>query len=285
VAVNAGAGNDTVKVGTSMAGKLTVNGGGGSDTLVGPNATNTWNITGSSAGDLNADTKFMAVENLVGGTGSDTFKFRDGMGITCALNGGSGTDTLNYSAYTIGVTVNLRTGTATGVAGGVRDIENVTGGAGNDTLTGNAANNLLRGGAGNDSISGGGGNDILLGGAGNDSLHAGSGRSLLIGGLGADRIIGDSADDIVIGGTTSHDLNDAALLAILSEWKRTDETYQQRISHLIKGGGRNGLILLNTTKVFNDIAHDVLTGGQGLDWFFQSPLDTITDRIPPERVN
>ena len=48
-------------------------------------------------------------------------------------------------------------------------IENAIGGAGNDTLQGNAANNMLRGGGGNDWLDGEGGADQLFGGTGNDT--------------------------------------------------------------------------------------------------------------------
>ena len=48
----------------------------------------------------------------------------------------------------------------------IRNIENVIGGSGNDTLTGDALANSFIGGAGNDLLKGGGGNDVLDGGAG-----------------------------------------------------------------------------------------------------------------------
>ena len=44
----------------------------------------------------------------------------------------------------------------------------ITGGAGNDTLTGNAGRDIITGGAGNDTIGGAGGADVLTGGAGHD---------------------------------------------------------------------------------------------------------------------
>lgn len=47
-------------------------------------------------------------------------------------------------------------------------IENAIGGAGNDTLIGNSANNILRGGAGNDVLEGGSGSNTLFGDAGYD---------------------------------------------------------------------------------------------------------------------
>jgi Ca2+-binding RTX toxin-like protein len=63
------------------------------------------------------------------------------------------------------------------IANGVT-IENATGGAGNDRLTGNDAANRLIGNAGNDVISGGGGDDFIVGGAGKDSLSGGAGNDL-----------------------------------------------------------------------------------------------------------
>jgi Ca2+-binding RTX toxin-like protein len=59
-------------------------------------------------------------------------------------------------------------------------IENVTGGALNDTLTGNSLNNVLNGGAGNDTLIGGAGNDVLIGGPGQDVLDGGPGNNTLI---------------------------------------------------------------------------------------------------------
>src|SRR5262249_42089347 len=149
------------------------------------------------------------------------------------IDGGAGVNTLDYSLYTTGITVDLGSGTATGVGGGITHIQNVTGGAGNDTLTGDAADNVLIGNAGNDTVLGGSdGNAILVGGLGNDILTAGIGRSLLIGGSGTDNLLGGSADDILIGGSTSYDANIGALQAIMTEWKRTDLDYAGRINHL-----------------------------------------------------
>src|SRR5207245_949991 len=79
---------------------------------------------------------FSAVENLTGGSGVDTFKFKKGKSISGAITGGGAPvdsgDWLDYSAFTTAVTVNLATGSATGAGGGVTGIQNVTGGAGND---------------------------------------------------------------------------------------------------------------------------------------------------------
>src|SRR5690606_12960193 len=61
------------------------------------------------------------------------------------------------------------------------DVENLIGGSGADTLTGNENSNVISGGSGADSISGGSGNstctsdvDVLNGGDGNDTFVMGS---------------------------------------------------------------------------------------------------------------
>jgi hypothetical protein len=182
-------------------------GGSGANTLIGPNATNTWNITGTNAGNV-AGLTFSAFQNLTGGTGMDIFKFSAGKNVTGAINGGGGGDWLDYSLYTTAVTVNLATGVATGVGGGVTNVHNVRGGKADNTITG-------------DSTGG-----ILIGGAGNDTITGGSGRSILIGDKGVDTVKGGSKDDIVIGGYTDYDtsstVNDQALEAILAEWQLHD---------------------------------------------------------------
>ena len=54
-------------------------------------------------------------------------------------------------------------------------IERATGGSGDDTIEGNAINNILRGGDGNDVINGNAGNDFIDGGNGLDIMDGGSG--------------------------------------------------------------------------------------------------------------
>ena len=71
------------------------------------------------------------------------------------------------------------------------DVENITGGAGNDQLTGDAAPNRLEGGPGNDRLEGGtnaGNPDQLLGGDGKDTLDGGPDGDVLSGNAGIDRV-------------------------------------------------------------------------------------------------
>ena len=60
------------------------------------------------------------------------------------------------------------------------NIENLTGGSGNDLLSGNFAANRVEGGAGNDNMFGQEGNDTLVGGLGNDSLNGGAGSDQFV---------------------------------------------------------------------------------------------------------
>jgi hypothetical protein len=91
---------------------------------------------------------------------------------------------------------NLTTGTATGAAA-IANIENVTGGAGNDSLVGNNLPNTLNGGPGADWIVAGPGSDILDGGAGADVLVWSNGDGTDIDEGGAD------SDTVQVNGSTT----------------------------------------------------------------------------------
>lgn len=122
----------------------------GFDTLQGGSSNDTFNFVADST------------LTVRGGAGNDTFNLSDGIKAGHLFGGGStGTDTLNYSAYTTGITVSLTDGTATNVLS-ITGLENVTGGSGNDSLTGDGNANVLDGGSG--------GLDVLFGGTGNDTL-------------------------------------------------------------------------------------------------------------------
>jgi Ca2+-binding RTX toxin-like protein len=73
--------------------------------------------------------------------------------------------------------------------------------AGNDTIQGTAAGEIMRGLGGNDMLIGGAGDDLLDGGDGNDTLRGDAGNNVLIGGDGADSLYGGSDNDLLDGGT------------------------------------------------------------------------------------
>ncbi len=116
---------------------------------------------------------------LIGGPGNDTYLFGNSMAReidTLVEGSGGGIDTLDFSAVTADVTVNLviKTLQPAHLDRGIilessLQFENVKGGSGNDILAGNSASNLLQGNSGDDQLTGGSGDDILIGGKGNDT--------------------------------------------------------------------------------------------------------------------
>lgn len=251
-------------------------GGKGTNTLIGPNTTNTWDITGADAGTLDG-LGFSGMANLVGGTGVDTFAFTSAASQVANINGG-GTpfgqgNWLDYTLYPLAVTVNLATGKATGVTGTASNIQDVFGGNHGDTLIGDAQGNILIGGAGTDTILGGIGLSLLIGGGGNDTVTGGSGGDILIGGFT----------------TYDHTHNEDALMAILAEWQ-SGKSYVLRVDDLKFGGGLNGSNTLVLGKtVIDDGGSDSLTGGShiplALDWFFAGVHDTIHNYESGEQIN
>ena len=100
----------------------------------------------------------------------------------------------------------------------VSTIENVTGGFGNDVLTGDTRANILTGGAGGDTLRGEadtvtemGGDDTLNGGAGADMLYGGPGNDTLNGGDDNDETMqGGPGNDTLDGGKGTDTLNGGA---------------------------------------------------------------------------
>lgn len=113
---------------------------------------------------------FANYHHLIAGSADDTFIFEGTGHLAGLLDGGLGQNTLDYSAYELGdnsgVTVNLLTGSATGVADGeadrVRNISRLIGSKYNDILIGNNQDNVFDGGAGDDYLAGNGGNNTFF---------------------------------------------------------------------------------------------------------------------------
>ncbi|MDB5352184.1 MAG: hypothetical protein JWN86_3431 [Planctomycetota bacterium] len=106
-------------------------GGRGSNTVNGPDSSNRWEITRTNEGVVSGPNtfKFLEVQTLRGGRLDDVFVFDDGATLDGTVDGRGGANTLDYSRYTSPVEVDFRTGTATGVlgglAGGIANIDDV----------------------------------------------------------------------------------------------------------------------------------------------------------------
>ncbi|NIA71227.1 family 16 glycosylhydrolase [Pelagibius litoralis] len=103
-------------------------------------------------------------------SGNDTLVSAVGRDV---YDGGGGDDTIDYSAASAGRNIDLTAGTATygNTSEALVSIENAVGGSGNDTVIGDAADNVLAGGGGSDRLVGREGDDRLTGGQGADTFH------------------------------------------------------------------------------------------------------------------
>jgi len=212
---------DNISLGTSPIndwvngddGNDTINAGGGNDFILG--------------GDGN--------DSLTGGIGDDT------------INGGVGIDTISYTGTTA-VTVNLATGTATGVGNDIiSNIENVIGSDGADTITGDNNANFIDGGSGSDTIDGGLGDDTILGGGVGDRLLGGDGNDSIDGGIGNDIIFGGNGNDTILGGNNNDTIDGGVGIDILS------------------GGSNNDSFVYNLTTEGQDIITDFTPTGANQD--------------------
>ena len=137
---------------------------------------------------------------LYGEAGNDRF-FADTDASADTYNGGDGNDTVNYLLSSAGIRLNFALNYALGTEIGVDRliaIENATGGAGNDSLTGSDTTIALAGGAGDDTLFGGAGNNTLDGGDGNDVIRGFAGFDKITGGAGNDTLTGDFNADTFI---------------------------------------------------------------------------------------
>ncbi|KCZ64445.1 hypothetical protein L53_16540 [Hyphomonas sp. L-53-1-40] len=183
-------------------GNDTLEGGAGADRLVGHTGFDTASYHGSDyavwvdfttteafGGDAEGDV-FTGIEALRGSKFDDTFKgdsgdntFWGGRGDdwfvatsgTDRFYGEADFDTVDYSDYTAAVQVYLSGGYGTGAANGhtYSDIEHVVGTDFNDSLTGDAADNVFQGGKGSDTLNGGNGLDTYI-------YHRGDGADTII---------------------------------------------------------------------------------------------------------
>jgi Ca2+-binding RTX toxin-like protein len=169
--------------------------------------------------------------------------------------GGDGNDTVDYSvskAVTVNLNVAVQSG---GDAQGDRliQIENVTGSAFNDKITGDYNDNILSGGGGSDILDGGKGNDVLIGGIDGvtDSLD---------GGYGIDGVSYSSSTYAV-----------TVALGLNSGWGTTTalETFgglqrtviEDKMINIENVDGSNF-----DDKITGNEADNVLNGGGGNDW-------------------
>ncbi|MBW4472577.1 MAG: hypothetical protein KME45_19725 [Stenomitos rutilans HA7619-LM2] len=123
---------------------------------------------------------------VIGNAGNDT------------LDGGTGINVVSYRRDPGSAFINLEEGRAIDGFGNVdilRNFRDVVGSQGNDTIVGDAQDNILFGGSGNDRIEARSGNDLMFGNDGADTLLGEDGDDKLVGGAGADSLNGGNGID------------------------------------------------------------------------------------------
>lgn len=173
VLVHGRAGNDRIEVAEDAIFPFGLDGGDGTDELI-----------GGGGGDT-----------LEGGAGDDLLRGRGGQD---ELHGGAGADDLDGGADTDVMYGDAGPDTVRGGLGrdmGYGGTEDDRLEAGDDLL-----GDILFGEAGNDTLVGGRGVDLLDGGAGNDSLSGGGLGDLLVGDSGRDTLLGQAGPDVLLGG-------------------------------------------------------------------------------------
>lgn len=270
-AIDAAGGDDQVLLNIANNGDDIIFGGAGDDTAIalgtdgaafrlgisadnGALAVDTTLINGGVAGRA-ALQQFENV-SLTGADADDVFAVSDFTGATglgnggIVLNGGGGTNALVLQGGTTNLTVDLsQTGNQDIGLGtlSLRNIQNVLGAGGADTLTGDSLANGLLGAGGDDVLSGGDGDDTLTGGAGNDSL---------IGGDGTDVV------DFSQAGITQDTLYDLSVQQVNFEGNDTLVS----IEGVIAGAGNDTLVGTNARNFLDGGAgNDLLNSGIGND--------------------
>jgi hypothetical protein len=121
-------------------GPIEIDGSSHVNRLIGPDVSNTWNLTGPNKGSLDG-ISFTGMQNLTGGSQSDVFTFKNSSARVAGMidGGGSINNSLDYQAYGAALTVNLTSissGTATGIGLGFTNINSLMGNNAGDSLVG-----------------------------------------------------------------------------------------------------------------------------------------------------
>jgi len=229
--------------------------GGGSATLFGATRNNNFTITGANAGNLNTllQTNFTNVSSLKGGSVQDRFFFRDGSSMSGSVDGGLGTDIVNFENFgtnrlvqtsfttACGGSVALQqpgnvTGTV-GVIGSFAAIESVVGGQGDDSF-------LF---SGSGSISGG-----IDGGLGNNTLDYRNYTPTSSTGVVVNLSTGSAS--LVYGGAASR-------------VSRIRDVYGTSMNDSLTGDAQNNILygLAGNDNLVGNDGNDLLIGGTGSD--------------------
>lgn len=190
-------------------------------------------------------------------------------------------------------------------------IEGLVGGAGNDTVYGDASGNgllgmggadylvgaaghdTMQGGDGNDTLSGGTENDWLAGEGGNDVLNGGTGNDFIDGGDGIDRVVfsGNPAVVVNLGLTTAqitgYGTDTIVNVENITSGNGNDKLTGNALGNLLLAGIGNDVLLgvagndtlyggLGNDALNGGGGNDLIDGGDGFDWAYFNGNTAVT---------
>ncbi|MEP3892145.1 MAG: hypothetical protein ABJN69_16930 [Hellea sp.] len=213
------------------------------------------------------------------------------------MDGGTGIDTVSYANSSVAITVDLATATGTGgdaEGDSYISIENAQGSNFDDTLIGDAEDNVFFGSDGSDSYDGGSGNNIVdysisasainagdqftniqsvVGSDLNDVITGTTDGAALLAGLGADRFLGNSGADFMDGGAgfDTMDYRNATSRVVFNvesggtlgdaagdSYANIERFYGSDFNDTITGSDANEFL-------YGEGGNDVINGGGGID--------------------
>lgn len=199
------------------------------------------------------------------------------------------TESSEETAEDIATTITNDNGNIIGTGGtgddqlaGLEGDDFLDGRGGNDTLTGGTGNDQIHGGEGQDLISGDDGDDEvygyigdddLWGGTGNDDVHGGDGNDVAHGGDGNDQLSGGFGDDTLVGGAGRDNIQGSNGDDVIDGVTGEDTAERDYLN------GSEG----NDVLIGND--GDVMSGGDGADWFeITDGAVSITDYAQEDQI-
>ena len=185
----------------------------------------------------------------------DVVVIENGASFGGSIDGGSDTNTIDFSDWSTSVAVDLSQGTATGVAG-VSNIQDIVGGGGSDVLTGDANDNVIIGGAWQAGL---GVVDTIDGQAGTDTISYAGFSSI---GILVD--LSKTTDTVEYQDSPNQTIANVSNVENVIGGAMADTITGSSAANVITGGGGN----------------DILAGGDGDDTFVFAGdwgVDTLTD--------
>ena len=255
----AGDGNDVI-LETSGVQRLSVLGTDGADSFIVDEVNNVVRVSSLNASITVSDTT--SEIDILAGAGNDTVtvnSLRDANALVLRINGEAGDDVLSAAGADTG-RVRMRMSGGDGndaITGGLlKDF--LAGDAGEDTIRGGAGDDDVQGGDGNDEIYGEHGDDVIDGGAGNDGISGGIGDDSLTGGFDDDYITGDRGDDTISGGFGNDIVVGNSGADLVDGNQGDDSVYGGAGDDLLDGGVGNDYMRGHS-------GNDVMKGGDGDD--------------------